>query len=335
MRQELLKQLADFAENEGKSYHEKKMRRIYGEDGNEIINNSEYLLLGESIGVSVHTMEEKVPLHGHNYVEIMYVYNGSMTHRIDGRTLVVRAGDVLFLNQHVKHSVDETFSEDVGVNFIILPEFFDLPLVMLGEKRSNVLADFLMSVLRIDDSRPQYLLFRTAGNPAINNLFENMIISMLDKKSKSDINQYTMGLIFLHLMNNLESVSSTSLLSGSDLFVDAAVQYINRQYQTATLTELAQNMHQSVFNLSRIIKKGTGYTFLELLQRKRFQQAVVFLEDTQMSIAEIMHAVGYENSSFFYRQFKARYGVSPRKFRMDKKTVKKSDRIERILSTAE
>ncbi len=322
MRQELLEQLVNFSAEEGKSYHERLVHRLYCEDGSEIINNSEYLPLGETIGVSVHTIAEEVPLHGHNFVEIMYVYNGNITHRIDGKALNVRAGDVLFMNQHVKHSVDETTSGTVAVNFIILPEFFDLPLVMLGEKKGDILAEFLMSVLRIDDNRPQYLLFRTAENPEINNLFENLIISMMDTKRQSTVNQYTMGLIFLYLINNLETVSSTSLLSGNNLLVDAALQYINKQYQTATLTELAHSMYQSVSNMSRIIKNSTGYTFLELLQRKRFQQAVVFLEDTKMTVAEIMSAVGYENSSFFYRQFKERYGMSPRKYRSTFKSEK-------------
>ncbi|MBQ7718810.1 MAG: AraC family transcriptional regulator [Clostridia bacterium] len=34
-----------------------------------------------------------------------------------------------------------------------------------------------------------------------------------------------------------------------------------------------------------------------------------------MTVAEIMNAVGYENSSHFYKLFKEIYGVSPKVYR--------------------
>jgi YesN/AraC family two-component response regulator len=69
--------------------------------------------------------------------------------------------------------------------------------------------------------------------------------------------------------------------------------------------------------LSKLIKQSTGFTFQELLQRKRFQKAVMLLLDTDLSVEEIAEAVGYENLSYFYRQFKERYGRTPRKYRME------------------
>ena len=186
---------------------------------------------------------------------------------------------------------------------------------MLKEDKENVLADFLIGTLRIDDVRPQYLHFKTAENVSIENLMENMIISLMSGRNEENINQFTMGLVFLHLLNNIESVSASSFFFGNDIIADTAIRYINSRYKNATLTELAQSMNQSVSNISRIIKKTTGHNFLELLQKKRFQQAVVFLEDTKMTIAEIMNAVGYENSSFFYRRFKEKYGMSPKQYR--------------------
>lgn len=313
VRRELLEQLVAVAAAEGENY--RLNHPIRSEANSYDIDKTEYLSLGNCIAVALHAQNEMVPVHGHNYVEIMYVCSGTIKHIIDGKTLFVRTGDVLFMNQHVRHAVEETFAEDLGINFVILPEFFDIPLSMIGDQKNNVLSEFLMSTLRIDDHRPQYILFRTAENEAVKNLFENMIISMVNNKEEENINQYTMGLIFMHLLNNLDSISSDSLLSGNDLLFDTAMRYINHQYQNANLTVLARSMHQSVSNMSRIIKNSTGHTFLELLQRKRFQQAVIFLEDTKMTIAEIMNAVGYENSSFFYRKFKERYGISPKKYR--------------------
>jgi AraC-like DNA-binding protein len=71
--------------------------------------------------------------------------------------------------------------------------------------------------------------------------------------------------------------------------------------------------------LSKLIKEKTGYNFQELLQRKRFQMAEHLLMDTDLTIEEIALDVGYENQSYFFKQFKNRYGVTPRRYRIENK----------------
>lgn len=49
---------------------------------------------------------------------------------------------------------------------------------------------------------------------------------------------------------------------------------------------------------------------------RRLQQAAYLLSNTALSTEDILHAVGYKNSSFFYRKFREKYGKSPKEFRM-------------------
>ena len=44
-----------------------------------------------------------------------------------GPPLTLEAGELLFLNQHATHQVERAGMEDVGVNFIVLPQFSILP----------------------------------------------------------------------------------------------------------------------------------------------------------------------------------------------------------------
>ena len=41
------------------------------------------------------------------------------------------------------------------------------------------------------------------------------------------------------------------------------------------------------------------------------------LTNTKMPVSEIIQMVGYDNSSYFYRKFRERYGVSPKEFRKE------------------
>ena len=44
---------------------------------------------------------------------------------------------------------------------------------------------------------------------------------------------------------------------------------------------------------------------------QKLSQAVYLLAKTNLSTETVFHSVGYENSSFFYRKFREKYGCSP------------------------
>jgi AraC-like DNA-binding protein/quercetin dioxygenase-like cupin family protein len=291
-------------------------RELYTGENTFEIDRKRFLKEGRLITVRPHSRFIEFPAHRHNYIEIMYVCKGTITHYLDGQELTMKKGDMLLLNQHVQHGVKRAEYDDIGINFIALPEFFDIPLQMLDE--SNVLADFLVNTLRQSEPVSHYLLFRLEENPAIENLMENMIVSMLDDVQNEDsINQYSMGIVFLYLLRHLDCLTQSSSQSYKDILVQSTLSYIDTWYKNASLTKIADDFHQSLSVLSKLIKQSTGFTFQELLQRKRFQKAVMLLLDTDLSVEEIAEAVGYENLSYFYRQFKERYGRTPRKYRME------------------
>ncbi len=293
-------------------------KEIYTDTPTFVIDSEKLLKKGKYITVRTHTRFIDFPPHSHNYIEIAYVCKGSITHQIDGKEIKLLPGDLLFMNQHVKHGIKKAEQSDIGINFIALPEFFDIPLSMLG--KGNILADFLVNTLRRDTYNPQYLVFGTSDNMAVENLMENIVMSLLHGGDHEDnINQISMGLIFLHLLNHIDTVREASSQSYRDILINTTLQYINYHYKDATLTELAQDMNQSVSGLCKMIKRGTGFTFQELLQRQRFRKAVELLIETGLTIADIMAAVGYENSSYFYRKFHEKYKMSPREYRIKHK----------------
>jgi AraC-like DNA-binding protein len=59
-------------------------------------------------------------------------------------------------------------------------------------------------------------------------------------------------------------------------------------------------------------------------------QAVFLLTNTDMKIADISEAVGYENTSFFHRAFVRKYGVTPSKLRNRKDANKREENNEGI-----
>ena len=100
------------------------------------------------------------------------------------------------------------------------------------------------------------------------------------------------------------------------IIINETQKYIELQYRTARLSQIAEDFNLSLPALSKLIKEGTGNTFQELLMKKRFERAAELLIDTNLPVEEIALNVGYENQSYFHRQFKMRYNITPRRYRL-------------------
>ena len=279
------------------------------------VDSAKMLEEGKLIAVRTHTRFVHFPSHRHNFIEVLYVCEGSLINIIGGKQVVIEAGELLFLNQFTRHEILTCGGKnDIAINFMILPEFFDVAYTMAGS--NNVLADFLVNVLRQNEEKGEYLHFRVAEVLQIQNLLENMIYSLVTGRGDQNrINQTTMGLIFLYLLDSVQYAEMRVPNQYENMISMTTLDYIEQNYKTATLTELCVRLHLPMHVLSKMIKKNTGFNFKELLQRKRMNKAIELMCETELPISDIIAAVGYENGSYFHRVFREKYHVTPRAFR--------------------
>ena len=286
-------------------------RDLYMDGTHDIITGDKLLEPGKLITVRPHTRFIRFPKHTHDYVEMVYMCGGSTTHLVNGTQLTLGEGELLILGQNAVQEIEPAGEHDIAVNFIVRPTFFSGVLPYLGE-RDTPLRRFLIDCL-VSGGETSYLLFRVADVLPIRNLVENLLYTLLEPTAyKREVQQVTMGLLFMQLMNHtdmleIESTEQTAIVS--------VLRYIEEQYQNGSLTEIAARLHYDLHFLSRLIKESTGKTYTALVQEKRLRQAAWLLENTDRNVDEIAVSVGYENVSYFHRLFFAQYGLSPKKFR--------------------
>ncbi|QHQ61864.1 helix-turn-helix domain-containing protein [Anaerocolumna sedimenticola] len=292
------------------------VKNLYTTKKDFIIDSKKMLEKGKLIDVRTHTRFTHFPKHKHNFVEIIYMCKGSTTHIInDISQVVLEEGDLLFLNQNAYQEILPAGEQDIAINFIVLPEFFDVAFSML--KGENMLKDFIVDSLRQDTGKSSYLHFKVANILPIQNLIENMIWSLMNKQPNNHkINQTTMGLLFLQLLNYTDKIEQSKNDPYDNYMTLSVLRYIEENYREASLTKLAEDLNQSVYSLSKLIKRNTGHTYKELLQVKRFNKAVELLTNTELSVSDIIAVVGYDNTSYFHRIFKEKYQMTPKQFRM-------------------
>lgn len=280
-----------------------------------VIDSRKLLEKGRLIELRPHTRFAHFPKHRHDYVEMVYMCSGSTTHIInDSDRIQLQEGDLLFLNQNATQEILPAGQNDIAVNFIILPEFFDQSLYMIEQE--NVLRDFLISTLAKNTSPAAYLHFQAKDILPVQNLLENMIWTLIHQKpGMNTINQTTMGLLFMNLSAFAESINQNAAGQYEQNLVFSVLKYIETHYKNASLTDICAEQTLPPYYISRLLKKYTGSNFKELLQQRKLQQAAYLLSQTTLSVESVMDAIGYENSSYFYRKFREKYGCSPAEFR--------------------
>lgn len=129
------------------------------------------------------------------------------------------------------------------------------------------------------------------------------------------MNQTTMGILFMMLANHTDKLAQYNTDVYQDVFAPEILKYVEEEYKTATLEELAAEMNVALSTMSKIVKKSTGMTFKELLKQQRLLRATNLLEHTKLPITDIIEMVGYDNTSYFHRIFREAYQMSPKQYR--------------------
>ena len=143
MKQEIIADLSRITEEEqaildGKTEVEKER---YSSGQKFVMDAGKLLERGKLIDIRPHTRFIRFPAHSHNYVEMIYMCQGSTVHTINGERIELKTGELLILNQNAVQEIEPAGRDDIAVNFLILPEFFDQTLRMIGAEE-NQLKDF-------------------------------------------------------------------------------------------------------------------------------------------------------------------------------------------------
>ena len=293
-------------------------RKMYSGGEDFIVNEARLFGIGRSIKARTHTRYVDFPMHKHNYVEMMIVLSGSITHEIDGERLVLEKGELLLMNKHVSHSIHRSGKDDIGVNIIMSDRFID---GVAAELSGTVFSSLIKENSKADGS-PIYLAFRYGGRKYIENAIENLLFELTEKGEDVGIMTGTVSLLLRYLsLENDELLRVGNVNAGKDEARKIEIlSYVKSSYRTASLGELSAKLYLTPPYLSKIVKELFGKSFKELVVDERLERARMAFLNTELSVGDVIRSVGYENESYFHREFKKRYGMTPLAIRKNKST---------------
>lgn len=256
-------------------------------------------------------------MHVHNFFEVNYVMSGSCRMIFENEVRILKTGEFCIIAPYSKHDV--TIEDDsVVLSLMLRKTTFETTFFKLLTQE-DLLAAFFRNILYSGKEAANYMLFSTDYSKDIRNAVKDIFMECHVSDSYSN----TCAISRIHLLFSLLLRRHADTIQFYDHQQNArersnftqVLQYIQKEYQTVSLSELSEVFHYNPAYISRLIKKNTGRTLLDILTDLKMSKASGLLLHTSLKIEEIAVLSGYQSVDHFSRLFKKLHGLSPREYR--------------------
>ncbi|WP_044935600.1 AraC family transcriptional regulator [Pseudobutyrivibrio sp. LB2011] len=255
--------------------------------------------------------------HTHNYFELNFVVKGSAIFYFEEEPHVMNEGEICIVAPGSNHDFlidDET---SIVYTICIRRSTFDSTFSSIMSHQ-DLLSSFFRQILK-NDGKANYLMLFTGNNMECRVLLRKLLIESAKKDEYS--NGCCVSIINLLFCNMLRNYSKTIAFYNYEIGSDFSLvlQYIQHNYQSITLSSLAEFFHYSEPHLCTLIKQNTGENFTDLIKKLRMKDAINYLLNTDLKINEIAEQIGYNSADHFSRVFRQTYKCSPAEYRKSNK----------------
>ena len=274
----------------------------------------------EVISLSRNVAKERHIPHTHDFIEIVYICEGSGTQMINDDSYLVKRGDLLFINFKDVHS----YSTDTGmeyINCLISPEFLSEELINSKNALDILTLAIFKDFFDVAEKICPKISFHGLEMLEIEDVFNHMIAEY-EKKAPGYIAVLKgyVNVLLAKIFRIFKKPELDSLTTDLNKITPEVLQYIKKNYnKKITLKELAKHSFYNAAYFSTIFKECFGKTPLEYINEIRIEKAVQLMKQTDLTIEEICHRVGYSNKKHFYKIFRDATGTTPNNFRKNLK----------------
>lgn len=260
--------------------------------------------------------------HNHDYFELVYVYRGSCVNVFPESKIALKQGALLLLNPNILHTPYTTHPEDVVINIMLSRDIFQkslAPLLIDNSLFTNFFSQYFYQVSRTQD----YLLFESDNSVQVEQTVRGIIEESINRLACYEhVVQAQLVILFAMLARSYsEQHDILADMGDKAMLIANVISYINQHCAEVSLVQLKEEFSYSTGYLSKLIQKHTGKSFSELTNYFRLEKVRTALEDSSVSIPDLVQMSGFNDVSYLNKAFKKRYGLTPAQYRRDKRNA--------------
>ena len=260
--------------------------------------------------------------HWHEEAELTLITEGHCTYHVHLDTFEAEVGDLLFIPPAELHSC-KTDPSVTGIRLVSSTFVFHTD--YLGAELTDICSvKYIRPIFNHSIVLP-YIIKK--GHPVyqqILDIFYEMETVYEKKEPGYEIKLkallfYTVALLFPFKQkeNNRPQLENEHINK-----LKIILEYIDIHYaEKLTIGQLAQMCFFSEYHFMRFFKKYIGVSCLEYIKNLRLEKAAAQLTQGELSVLDVSMSCGFSNLSYFYREFRKKYGMTPKKYIAEKKKV--------------
>ena len=259
---------------------------------------------------------DRVLPHWHEQMEIVYIKKGSGTVTVDLNRVPVRAGSIVPILPGEIHAIESDEGKDMEYEHII----FSLSLLDSSDaddwSRQHVFQPLRDGTLHFPRPIPWGTAFYAEASAALDaaDLACDEHLPGYSLLVKSSLLRFFHA-IYRHRETLPAGVRSHAHQPVTRLMKTALTEVHLHYSEKLTVADVAARTGYSEAYFMRVFRRESGQTFTRYLIDYRLEAACYFLRETQDSVSQIASQCGFDNFSYFIRQFRARYKVTPGAYR--------------------
>lgn len=254
--------------------------------------------------------------HRHNYIEVIYVYEGTYNQFINGKKHTLNEGDVCILNPNCIHRELNITDSDFVIFLCISKHFLDIDMLRNTVNKKELI-DFFNIENYVKNGPKEYISFKSMDDDKVKHIVEMIIKESYYKNTGYQyiIKGYLVRLFTILFNNHEEIYVSEDIEKVENSMFYEIDSYIRKNISTVTRNELGDIFFFDPDHINRIIRKNTGKIYSQYLIDIKMEMAREMIRDSKNSINNIIKELGYSNKSYFYKKFVEKYGVTPNEYR--------------------
>lgn len=245
---------------------------------------------------------DEVESHHHDFYEIFWILSGQGEHWVNGENRHLSRGDLVWIRPYDTHRlVGRSIKPLIFYNLAFPAYVID----ELAERYPECRGFF-----ETGDRRPLVMTLM----PFLLDWLESATTGLL----RNPDSRFELDRFLLNLLGELASYRA-NLFRSCPLWLREAVMKLTREPELLKQGSgvLATLSKRSIEHTARELKRHTGMTPSEAVNRIRLDYASRLLANTELSVTEVVYKSGFHNPSCFYERFRKLYGSSPRNYRRE------------------
>lgn len=256
-----------------------------------------------------------MPTHSHKFLEIIYFDVGGGQYQHENHIWDVESGDLFLTAPYETHNASKLTKAQ---GWVIL--FTAATVNLTGLEPSSYLqwinSPIFLPFAKISGLEHSHIHIAEADRPRWLQRFESLNAELSHKPfgykemARSLLTQILIDITRL-TVGNIDRLP----IQTSPLLIEV-FNFIEHYYNTPiSLADIAKAMNRSPSYLSASVRKLTGRTVLEWIRERRMTEARRLLLETDDDIVQIAEAIGYQEVTYFIRQFRQFHHETPQAWR--------------------